>query len=175
MNKLWLAPLGLFVALLGFLAIGLTRDPHRIPSPLLGHPAPRFELQRLNSPGRMVSPADFKGRVWMLNVWASWCDSCREEHPLLLQYAHRRHIPLVGLDYKDSVVDARHWLAEAGDPYDAVGVDADGRVGIDYGVYGVPETYLIDRNGTIVYKQIGPITPAVLQDRILPLIRKLSS
>ncbi|WP_297914523.1 DsbE family thiol:disulfide interchange protein [Thiomonas sp.] len=175
MKRIWLIPLGLFVVLLGFLGVGLTHDPHRIPSPLIGRAAPSFELQRLNAPGQSVSPADFKGRVWLLNVWASWCDSCREEHPLLLQYAHRQHVPLVGLDYKDSPVDARHWLAEAGDPYDMVGVDADGHVGINYGVYGVPETYLIDRQGNIVYKQIGPITPEVLKDRLLPLIRKLSS
>ena len=175
MKRIWLIPLGLFVVLLGFLGVGLTHDPHRIPSPLIGRAAPSFELQRLNAPGQSVSPADFKGRVWLLNVWASWCDSCREEHPLLLQYAHRQHVPLVGLDYKDSPVAARHWLAEAGDPYDMVGVDADGHVGINYGVYGVPETYLIDRQGNIVYKQIGPITPEVLKDRLLPLIRKLSS
>ena len=175
MKRIWLIPLGLFVVLLGFLGVGLTRDPHRIPSPLIGRAAPGFDLQRLNSPGESVSPADFKGRVWLLNVWASWCDSCRQEHPLLLEYAHSQHVPLVGLDYKDSPVDARHWLAEAGDPYDMVGVDADGRVGVNYGVYGVPETYLIDRQGHIVYKQIGPLTPEVLKDRLLPLIRKLSS
>lgn len=174
MKRIWLLPLALFAILLGFLAVGLTHDPHRIPSPLIGRAAPAFDLERLDAPGQRISPEHYKGKVWLLNVWASWCDSCREEHPLLLQYARGAHVPLVGLDYKDSSVDARHWLAEAGNPYDHVAVDADGRVGIDYGVYGVPETYLIDRDGTIVYKQIGPLTPAVLQQRLLPLIRKLS-
>lgn len=174
MRRIWLIPLLGFVVLLGFLANGLTQDPHRIPSPFIGREAPGFDVERLNSPGQRLSPADLKGKVWLLNVWASWCDSCREEHPLLLQYAHGLHVPLVGLDYKDSPVDARHWLAQAGNPYDMVGVDPDGHVGINYGVYGVPETYVIDRQGTIVYKQIGPITPEVLQDRLLPLIRKLS-
>ena len=176
MKRVWMIALLVpFLALLGFLVFGLHHDPHMIPSPLIGKPAPAFEAERLDSPGQTFSPAQLKGKVWLLNVWASWCTSCREEHPLLLAYAHDQHVPLIGLDYKDSPVDARHWLAEAGDPYDMVALDPDGHIGINYGVYGVPETYLIDRNGTIVYKQIGPLTVDVLEKTLLPLIRKLSS
>jgi cytochrome c biogenesis protein CcmG/thiol:disulfide interchange protein DsbE len=119
------------------------------------------------------SPADMQGKVWMLNVWASWCVSCRQEHPVLLEIARRGEIPLVGLAYKDAAPQARAWLAEHGDPYLLSALDLDGRVGIDYGVYGVPETYVIDQAGIIRYKQVGPISVAVLNDKILPLVREL--
>ena len=163
-----------FAALIGLLVAGLHHDPHTIPSPLIGKAAPGFVAPQIEPTSGTVSSAQFKGKVWLLNVWASWCTSCREEHPLLLAFAHGQHVPLVGLDYKDDPVAARHWLAESGDPYDLVASDANGHIGIDYGVYGVPETYLIDRQGRIVYKQIGPLTVAVLQDKLLPMIRKLS-
>jgi cytochrome c biogenesis protein CcmG, thiol:disulfide interchange protein DsbE len=175
--KRLLIPLALFVALAGFLAVGLTRDPHELPSPLVGRPAPAFNLPRLasTSAGRpsRFSPADMKGKVWMLNVWASWCVSCKQEHPLLLELARTSVVPLVGLDYKDGRAEAQQWLAQHGDPYLLSAADADGRVGIDYGVYGVPETYVIDRAGTIRHKQVGPLTPEVLRVTILPLIREL--
>jgi len=174
--KRYLLPLGLFLALAVFLAIGLNRDPRELPSPLVGKPAPAFTLPKLAAegaePGRF-GPADMKGKVWMLNVWASWCVSCRQEHPVLLDIAKAGAVPLVGLDYKDTAPDARRWLAEHGDPYLLSAVDADGRVGIDYGVYGVPETYVIDQSGTIRYKQIGPISADILQTKIMPLIREL--
>ena len=175
--KRFLIPLALFLALVGFLAVGLTRDPHEVPSPLVGRPAPAFTLLRL-APGASAeathfSPADMQGKVWMLNVWASWCVSCRQEHPVLMELARSAVVPLVGLDYKDGRADAQGWLAQHGDPYLLSAVDSDGRVGIDYGVYGVPETYVIDKAGTIRYKQIGPITGELLQGKILPLVREL--
>ncbi len=175
MRRAWvIAIVVVFAGLLGLLDAGLHHDPHLIPSPLIGKPAPMFTAPLVEPIGGTFSPAQLKGKVWLLNVWASWCVSCREEHPLLLAYAHDKHVPLIGLDYKDSAVDARHWLAEAGDPYDMVAADASGNIGINYGVYGVPETFLIDRDGTIVYKQIGPLTVNVLKNTLLPMIRRLS-
>ncbi|MEO6746712.1 MAG: DsbE family thiol:disulfide interchange protein [Caldimonas sp.] len=175
--KRYLVPLGLFLGLAVFLGVGLDRNPHELPSPLVGRAAPAFDLPRLADdagagPGRFA-PADMRGKVWMLNVWASWCVSCRQEHPVLLDIAKSAVVPLVGLDYKDAVGDARAWLAQHGDPYLLSAVDADGRVGIDYGVYGVPETYVIDKRGTIRFKQVGPISTELLQAKILPLIREL--
>jgi cytochrome c biogenesis protein CcmG/thiol:disulfide interchange protein DsbE len=175
--KRYLIPLGLFLGLAVFLGVGLDRNPHELPSPLVGRPAPPFDLPRLAAdagagPGRFA-PADMQGKVWMLNVWASWCVSCRQEHPVLLDIAKSGVVPLVGLDYKDAVGDARAWLAQHGDPYLLSAVDASGRVGIDYGVYGVPETYVIDKRGTIRFKQVGPLSAELLQARILPLIREL--
>ncbi len=166
--------LAVFCVLLGLLYVGLHHDPHTIPSPLIGKAAPSFDAPLLEPPDKPFDSSQMKGKVWLLNVWASWCTSCREEHPLLLAFAHGRHVPLVGLDYKDDPVAARHWLSEAGNPYDLVAQDANGHIGINYGVYGVPETYLIDRNGTIVYKQIGPLTVHVLEHKLLPMIRRLS-
>ena len=172
----YLVPLGLFLGLVVFLGVGLDRNPHELPSPLVGRPAPPFDLPRLTAdtggPARFA-PADMQGKVWMLNVWASWCVSCRQEHPVLLDLAKSAVVPLVGLDYKDAVGDARAWLERHGDPYLLSAVDADGRVGIDYGVYGVPETYVIDKGGTIRFKQVGPISAEVLQRKIMPLIREL--
>jgi cytochrome c biogenesis protein CcmG/thiol:disulfide interchange protein DsbE len=175
-RRLVLIPLVVFAALAAFFAVGLTRDPHEVPSPLVGRPAPAFSLPRLGTEdgtaGRF-SPADMKGKVWMLNVWASWCVSCRQEHPVLLDFARSAVVPLVGLNYKDGTADARRWLALHGDPYVLSAVDGDGRTGIDYGVYGVPETYVIDQAGVIRYKQIGPLSEEVLQAKVLPLIRQL--
>lgn len=168
-------PIVLFVVLLGFLWAGLDGRPNEIPSPLLGKSAPAFRLRQLDAPGKTFSPADLRGKVWLLNVWASWCSSCREEHPLLLAFSKANAVPLIGLDYKDTSAEASKWLENYGNPYQVVAVDADGRVGIDYGVYGVPETYLIDRDGVIRYKQIGPVTQDLLDKTLLPLIRKLSS
>lgn len=170
----FLLPLIAFAVLVVFLAIGLTRDPRDVPSPLIGKPAPGFTLRQLNDPTKNVSSADMKGRVWLLNVWASWCVSCREEHPVLVEFSKSGRVPIIGLDYKDQDADGRAWLASLGNPYTAVAVDADGRVGIDYGVYGVPETYVIDKQGIIRMKHTGPVTPDVLDKKILPLIESLS-
>jgi len=179
--KRFLIPLGLFLVLAVFLAIGLNRDPHEVPSPLVGKPAPMFSLPRLDADPQAPAgaqnasfgPQDMAGKVWLLNVWASWCVSCRQEHPVLVEFAKSNIAPLIGLDYKDQRADAKGWLAQFGNPYTLSVVDADGRVGIDYGVYGVPETYVIDKAGTIRFKQIGPVTNEVLQAKILPLIKEL--
>jgi cytochrome c biogenesis protein CcmG/thiol:disulfide interchange protein DsbE len=168
----FLVPLALFVVLVGFLAVGLKRDPREVPSPLVNKPAPAFKVPQID-PALQFSPADLKGQVWMFNVWASWCVACKVEHPLLLEFARSQTIPLVGLDYKDKTKDAQSYLRQHGNPYTLIALDTDGRVGIDYGVYGVPETYIIDKNGVIRFKQIGPITPEALEQTIIPLINEL--
>ncbi len=169
----WTLPLVIFLVLAAFLFVGLFHDPREVPSPLIGKPAPAFALPVLDAGGRKLSVEDMRGKVWLLNVWASWCESCRIEHPLLVDFARTGAVPVVGLNYKDKDKPAIAWLAERGDPYFASVVDADGRVGIDWGVYGVPETFVVDRQGVIRYKQIGPLTPEALQQRILPLVREL--
>src|SRR5664279_3755741 len=166
-------PLAVFLLLIGFLYIGLYRDPREVPSPLVNKPAPAFSLAQLDDPAKKLGPADMKGQVWLLNVWASWCVSCREEHPLLVQLAQANIVPVIGLNYKDTTALGKKWLADNGNPYKLSVVDADGRVGIDLGVYGVPETYVSDKGGVIRYKQIGPITAEALQQKILPLVREL--
>jgi len=171
--KRFLIPLGIFIVLLLFLAVGLRLDPRMVPSPLIDKPAPAFTLPRLDDPQRLVSEKDLLGKVWLLNVWASWCVSCREEHPVLVEFAKKNIVPIYGLNYKDERKDALAWLGQFGNPYTVSIMDADGRIGIDYGVYGVPETYVIDKQGVIRYKQIGPVTPEVLDAKILPLVRKL--
>ncbi|MEP7329486.1 MAG: DsbE family thiol:disulfide interchange protein [Betaproteobacteria bacterium] len=168
-----LVPLVIFVVIAGFLYVGLGRDPREVPSPLVGKPAPAFTLAQLHDPGQKLSTADMKGQVWLLNVWASWCVSCRVEHPLLVQLAQAKVVPVIGLNYKDKVPEGLAWLAQNGDPYKLSVVDADGRVGIDWGVYGVPETFVVDKNGVIRYKHIGPVTAEALQQTILPLVREL--
>lgn len=173
MKKTLLVPLGLFIILVVFLAIGLTRDPREVPSPLIGKPAPAFTAPRLQAPDQKFSGKDMLGKVWLLNVWASWCVACRQEHPVLLEFAKTKTVPVVGLDYKDQAVDGLKWLARFGDPYDLSVVDLDGRIGIDFGVYGVPETFLIDKAGVIRYKHIGPVTEDALKDIILPKVREL--
>ena len=162
-----------FFVLIVLLAVGLTRNPREVPSPLVGKPAPAFELPKLADPAARFSPAEMKGKVWLLNVWASWCVACRDEHPVLVEFAKTRQTPLVGLNYKDPRDDALKWLARYGDPYLLSAADTAGRIGIDYGVYGVPETYVIDKAGVIRFKQIGPVTPAILAGKIVPLIREL--
>ncbi len=170
----YLIPLALFVVLVGFLARGLNLDPREVPSPLIGKPAPAFALTRLDDEARMVRREDMLGKVWVLNVWASWCAACRDEHPHLLDFAKTRQVPLVGLNYKDTRRDGLGWLARFGNPYDMSLFDVDGRAGIDFGVYGVPETFVIDKQGVIRFKQIGPVTPAVLRERIVPLLKELN-
>ncbi|HET6862573.1 MAG TPA: DsbE family thiol:disulfide interchange protein [Pyrinomonadaceae bacterium] len=170
----YLLPLGVFIVLVVFLAIGLGRDPHEVPSPLINKAAPTFRLPQLKEPTKTFSAEEMRGKVWILNVWASWCISCREEHPLLIQYAKSGAVPIYGLNYKDKRDDALAWLSELGDPYVLSAADEDGRVAIDYGVYGAPETYLIDKNGTIRFKQVGAVTPDVWQQKILPLAQDLN-
>ena len=170
----FLLPLALFVGLVIFLAIGLRRDPHEVPSPLINKPAPAFQLPQLHEQAKTFSPQEMRGKVWLLNVWASWCISCREEHPVLLALARSGEVLLYGLNYKDQRNDAIAWLDELGNPYLVSAADLDGRVGIDYGVYGAPETYLIDRDGVIRFKHIGPLTPEVIQGTLLPLARNLN-
>jgi cytochrome c biogenesis protein CcmG/thiol:disulfide interchange protein DsbE len=167
-------PLVLFLALVAFLAIGLGRDPREVPSPLVDKPAPAFRLVQLKDPSRMFSEQDMRGKAWLLNVWASWCIACREEHAMLLELARSGAVPIYGLNYKDKREDALSWLNELGDPYVLSVSDLDGRVGIDYGVYGAPETFLIDPKGTIRLKHIGPLTPEVWQQKFQPLVKDLT-
>jgi cytochrome c biogenesis protein CcmG/thiol:disulfide interchange protein DsbE len=167
-------PLAIFVVLLIFLAIGLGHDPHEVPSPLINKPAPAFQLPQLQDPGKSFSAADMRGKVWLLNVWATWCMPCREEHPLLVELSRSGAVPIYGLDYKDKREDALSLLSEMGNPYVLCASDADGRVAIDYGVYGVPETYVIDREGVIRFKQVGPLTTEAIQNTVLPLVKDLS-
>ncbi|MBZ8142280.1 DsbE family thiol:disulfide interchange protein [Rubrivivax gelatinosus] len=173
MNRfLW--PLVAFLVLVGFLAVGLNLNPREVPSPLIDKPAPEFRTTLLQEPERSVGKQDLVGQVWILNVWASWCTACREEHPVLVDWTKRAAVPLYGLNYKDEAGAAKQWLQRLGDPYKASFVDRDGRIGIDFGVYGVPETFVVDKSGVIRYKHIGPVTPEVLRDTIEPLVRKLN-
>lgn len=169
-------PLVVFLIIAVFLASRLRGDydPHEVPSPLINKPAPAFQLAQLRDPGQSFSAAEMRGKVWLLNVWATWCMPCREEHPVLMELARSGAVPIYGLDYKDKRDDALSLLSEFGDPYVLCASDTDGRVGIDYGVYGVPETYLIDREGIIRLKHIGPLTSAVVQRKILPLVKDLN-
>ncbi len=156
------------------LAIGLTLNPREIPSALIGSPIPEFELPPVQGRSLGLSTADLKGKVSVVNVWASWCTECRKEHPLLMAVAERAGVPLHGLNYKDKPEDAARWLDALGDPYTRTGADRDGRVSIDWGVYGVPETFVVDREGRIAYKLIGALTEAELNANILPLIAELT-
>jgi cytochrome c biogenesis protein CcmG, thiol:disulfide interchange protein DsbE len=171
----FIIPLVVFAGLVAFFAVGLTRDPREVPSPFIGKAAPEFKLQQLHDAQATFSPEDMRGKVWLLNVWASWCVSCRVEHPLLVEMSRQHVVPIVGLNYKDKRDDGKQWLAKLGNPYAVSAFDVDGLVGIDYGVYGVPETFVIDRQGVIRYKQIGPITPEALEKTILPLVKKLEA
>lgn len=173
--KKFIIPIGLFALLGVLLAVGLKLDPRKIPSPLVDKPLPAFSLPTLDSPGRRLANADFKGKVVLVNVWASWCVACRQEHPLLMTLARAKQVPLIGLNYKDKREDALHVLQTEGNPYDVSLVDADGRVGIDWGVYGVPETFVIDKQGVVRYKYIGPISVQDWEKILLPLIQKLSA
>ena len=174
MNRLLFLPLILFVVLVTFLLVGLRRDPHEVPSPLINKSAPDFQLPQLQQASATFSAREMRGKVWLLNFWGTWCVACREEHPLLVQYAKTGAVPIYGVDYKDERTAALQWLDEFGYPYTLTAFDVDGRISIDYGVYGAPESYLIDRNGVIRFKQIGPITEDVWQNKILPLAQKLN-
>lgn len=166
-------PLAIFVLLVALLGVGLQKDPRLVPSPILGKPVPEFVLPRLRLPQQVLRSTDLKGEVTMVNVWATWCIACRQEHGMLLAIARSGKVPIYGLNYKDNREDAIRWLDRLGDPYVATGVDLSGHVGIDFGVYGVPETYVLESDGFIAYKHIGPITDEVWTRMLLPLIRKL--
>jgi cytochrome c biogenesis protein CcmG/thiol:disulfide interchange protein DsbE len=171
----FIIPLALFVVLVGFLMVGLNLNPREVPSPLINKPAPEFSLPRLDEPAQQLGKQDLLGQVWILNVWASWCVACREEHPLLVEFSRRKVAPIYGLNYKDGRAEAQRWLANFGNPYTASISDMQGKVGIDFGVYGVPETFVIDKRGTIRFKQIGPVTAEVLKDKIEPLLKQLQA
>ncbi len=186
--------LGAFAALVALLAVGLNLNPRDVPSPLVGKPAPAFTLAQLAEPEKTLSPQDMQGKVWLFNVWASWCVSCRQEHPILVEFSKKVDVPLIGLNYKEVRGDgnfdmgkmaadderklawqrANQWLSQHGNPYKLTVMDLDGRVGIDYGVYGVPETYVIDKAGIIRMKHTGPVSPQVLNEKILPLVAELN-
>jgi cytochrome c biogenesis protein CcmG/thiol:disulfide interchange protein DsbE len=169
----FILPLAIFLLIVFFLWRGLALNPREVPSPLIGKPVPAFDVPVLGDPSQTLSAADLRGTVYLLNVWGSWCVSCRDEHPVLVEFAKRGTIPLYGLNWRDKREDAIAWLQRFGDPYVVSGVDREGRVAIDFGVYGAPETYLVDREGIIRFKQTGPLTWKVIEERIAPLAAKL--
>jgi cytochrome c biogenesis protein CcmG/thiol:disulfide interchange protein DsbE len=171
----YIIPLLLFIILAVFLGLGLSLKPNDIPSPFINKPAPEFSAPKLNAPEEKLTPADLKGQVWLFNVWASWCVSCRAEHPILNQFAKQYAVVIIGLNYKDEPEDAKTWLKTLGNPYNVSIMDQDGRIGIDYGVYGVPETFIIDKKGLIRYKHTGPVSVDDVQNIFLPLIAKLEA
>lgn len=174
MNKYLLIPLVLFLGLVAFLLVGLNRNPNEIPSPLINKAAPSFLLPQLHEPNKTFSAESMRGKVWLLNFWGTWCVACRDEHPMLVEFAKSGEVPIYGIDYKDDQAAAKKWLTELGNPYTVTAFDVDGRISIDYGVYGAPESFLIDKNGVIRFKQIGPITPEVWNKEILPLAKQLN-
>jgi cytochrome c biogenesis protein CcmG, thiol:disulfide interchange protein DsbE len=165
---------GIFVALVALLGVGLGLNPREVPSPLIGKPAPDFTLPLLQQPDKSFSRSDMLGRVWILNVWASWCAPCIAEHPIVSELAKAGPAPVVGLNYKDARDDALPWLKRHGDPFHVTVADVAGRIAIDYGVYGVPETYVIDRRGVIRFKHIGPLTRDIADKKLRPLVKTLS-
>lgn len=169
----YLIPLFVFICLVVLFRIGLNYDPRRVPSPLIGKPVPAFSLPELKNPGSILTSDDLKGKVTLLNIWASWCVACRHEHPLLMELAQKNNIRIYGLNYKDDRGEAIRWLDKYGDPYVRSAFDLDGKTGIDLGVYGVPETFVVDRDGIIRYKFIGPITTQLIEDKLMPLLKSL--
>jgi len=170
----YLVPLIIFIVLAGFLFVGLNLNPREVPSPFINKPAPDFQLQKLDAMNELFSNKDMQGKVWLLNVWASWCVACRQEHPVLVDMSRRGEVPIYGLNYKDAPNNAKRWLSEHGDPYVLSAVDYQGKVGIDYGVYGVPETFIIDKQGVIRHKVIGPISYKELKDCVMPVVNELN-
>lgn len=166
----FLIPGALFLVLVAFFVVGLQRDPRMIPSPLIGKPAPEFALEDLSDPARTVAASDFSGRMYLFNVWGTWCGGCREEHEALLMIAASGVVPIVGLNWKDDRSLAQRWLRQLGNPYETVAFDPEGQVAIDWGVYGAPETFLVDADGTVLAKRIGPMTIDIWQRDFLPLI-----
>ena len=174
-SALFIGPLIAFMVLAWFLLRGLSLNPREVPSPLIGKSAPAFSLPQLDDMDKTLAPADLQGRVWVLNVFASWCGPCRSEHPQVQRLAQAQLAPVIGLNYKDPPDNAKQWLQQMGNPYQAVAVDIQGRAGLDWGVYGVPETFIIDKTGTIRYKHIGELTDKVLDEKLLPLLRELGA
>ena len=174
-RRLWLSllPIAIFAGIGVLLYVGLYRDPTLVPSPLVGKPVPEFALGPVQGRETGLSSDDLRGEVSLFNVFASWCVACRDEHPLFMALQREGVVPIHGLNYKDAPQDAAAWLDAFGDPYTRIGADLDGRVGLDFGVYGVPETFVVDQEGRIAYKHIGPVTPRVLDEEILPLVRAL--
>ena len=170
----FLLPLIAFIVLVLFLGVGLTLKPREVPSPFIGKAAPAFRLAQLQEGSKTIAPEDLRGKVWLLNVWASWCVTCRQEHPLLVEMKRQNLVPIYGLNYKDKREDGIALLQQFGDPYVLSAYDFEGRVGIDWGVYGVPETFVIDKAGIIRYKVIGAITPEVIETKLIPLIKELN-
>lgn len=170
----FLLPLSVFAVLLVFLGIGLSLKPQELPSPLIDKQVPSFQLSQVEDSDKVFQSADMRGKVWLLNVWASWCAPCRAEHPALLAFAKLQAAPIVGLNYTDARLDSRKWLSEYGNPYQVSAFDGDGKVGMEFGVYGVPETFVIDKRGVIRLKHVGPITDEVVRDKLLPLIKELN-
>jgi len=170
MNR-FILPLGGFLLLVFFLWRGLDLDPRKLPSTLIDKPAPEFNLRQVQNPAQWVSQSTLSGKVWLLNVWASWCVACLEEHPVITRLA--KHVDIVGLNYKDQRSDAISWLSQHGNPYKLSGHDQNGDVGIDYGVYGVPETFVVDHRGHIRFKHVGPVTEATMDQVILPIVEQL--
>lgn len=172
-----LLPLLAFALLALLLGLGVLRnsgkDTSAIPSPLLGKPAPAFSLPVLGEPGRLVSNDDLRGEPYLLNVWGSWCPACRDEHPVVTELAKSGRIKVVGYDYKDEPEDAQRWLQQFGNPYSLVIADLDGRAALDWGIYGAPETFLVDAQGVIRWKFVGPLTPEVVQQQLLPMLETL--
>jgi len=170
---IFIVPVAVFAAMAVAFAVGLMLDPTKIPSVLIGKPVPEFRLPPVQGRTPGLSSDDLKGEVSLVNVFASWCAECRVEHPLLMRLAAEGTVPINGLNYKDKPDDAANWLNTLGDPYVRTGADRDGRVAIEWGVYGVPETFVVDRNGTIVYKHIGALSAKTLKETILPLVEDL--
>jgi cytochrome c biogenesis protein CcmG, thiol:disulfide interchange protein DsbE len=164
-------PIAVFMALLVVFMVGLNRDPSYVPSPLIGKPAPEFRLPRLSDPEQTLGTEDMRGQFSLLNVWATWCVGCRQEHDTLLQIASDYGVPIYGLNWKDNTVQARTWLEQLGNPYAATAVDFDGAVAIDWGVYGAPETFLLAADGTVLYKHLSPLTMAIWEAEFLPRMR----
>jgi cytochrome c biogenesis protein CcmG/thiol:disulfide interchange protein DsbE len=171
MTRFW--PLLAFAVIVAFLYVGLFRDPREIPSPLIGKPAPQYQLPTLKEPKKILTTQDLMGHVTVINVFASWCVSCRDEHPILTAFLKKRPTDVIGLDYKDTRPEAKQWLTEMGDPYTEILFDAEGRVGIDFGVYGVPETFVIDKKGVIRFKATGPLTAEILETKLRPILDRL--
>lgn len=171
----FILPFVVFMTVAAFMYVGLGLNPREVPSPLVGKAAPQFTLPQLDDPSKKFSLEEMKGKVWLFNVWASWCTACEGEHPLFMELSRQNIVPIYGMDYKDKPEDGQAWLRKNGNPYTLVVSDIEGRVGIDYGVYGVPETYLIDKQGVIRHKQIGAVTPKILDETILPLIKELQA
>ena len=171
----FILPFVIFMIVAAFLFVGLGLNPRELPSPLIDKPAPEFTLPQLYAQDKQLSLQDMKGKVWLLNVWASWCTACEQEHPLFMDLSRRNIVPIYGMDYKDKSEDGKAWLRRHGNPYTLIVSDAEGRVGIDYCVYGVPETFLIDKQGIIRYKHIGVVKKSDLDEKILPMVKELQA